>query len=365
MKKILIILMSLLVLAGCGAGNKTYVEPAMDANSIDYLSYLDSKSRSKLEKLDVYFDESNIFALNQDLSELEDAGLDLSGTVLLEVVATWCGHCQIQAKENNNLIAEKYSDVKVIQYFMSMDDSVENFYKNLEMKVPTDVEIVETDEKIDKVLSKVNVQYFPTLIMLQDGIVKLMFSGECDLKTFDSIMEYMNDPISKDVNITAKGTRTIEDVKADIGEKAVAKLQEIEDAGNYATVNVALSNMGKKVNEDEGQMVIFANSVKNNDFIELVNIYKKNNNKTRVVLWQKDGDTAEGLNENVEFWAYDSDIPTEYYYLTGEVLPVAFYIENGIVTGAISAPSALSTLSSGNKLFFGSNSIAKVAVNND
>ena len=279
MKKILIILMSLLVLAGCGAGNKTYVEPAMDANSIDYLSYLDSKSRSKLEKLDVYFDESNIFALNQDLSELEDAGLDLSGTVLLEVVATWCGHCQIQAKENNNLIAEKYSDVKVIQYFMSMDDSVENFYKNLGMKVPTDVEIVETDEKIDKVLSKVNVQYFPTLIMLQDGIVKLMFSGECDLKTFDSIMEYMNDPISKDVNITAKGTRTIEDVKADIGEKAVAKLQEIEDAGNYATVNVALSNMGKKVNEDEGQMVIFANSVKNNDFIELVNIYKKNNNK--------------------------------------------------------------------------------------
>lgn len=365
MKKILIILMSLLVLAGCGAGNKTYVEPAMDANSIDYLSYLDSKTRSKLENLDVYFDESNIFALNQDLSGLEDAGLDLSGTVLLEVVATWCGHCQIQAKENNNAIAEKYPDVKVIQYFMSMDDSVEGFYKNLGMKIPTDVEIVETDEKIDEVLSAINVQYFPTLIMLQDGIVKLMFSGECDLKTFDGIMDYMSDPVSKDVSITAKEARTIEDVKADIGEKAVAKLQEIEDAGNYATVNVALSNMGKKVNEDEGQMVIFANSVKNNDFIELVNVYKKNNNKIRVVLWQRDGDTAEGLNENVEFWAYDSDIPTDYYYLTGEVLPVAFYIENGIVTGAISAPSALSTLSSGNKLFFGNNSIAKVAVSND
>lgn len=364
MKKILIILMSLLMLAGCGTNNKAYVEPASDANSIDYLSYLDAKNRKKLEGLDVYFDEASVLALGKDLSKLEETGMDLSGMVLLEVVATWCGHCQIQAQNNNEPIAEKYPDIKVIQYFMSMDDSVENFYKNLGMKVPTDVEIHETDEKIDEVLSTINVQYFPTLIMLQDGVVKLMFSGECDLATFDGIMEYMNDPIG-DVNIEGKTARTIEDVKADIGEKAVAKLQEIEDAGNYATVNVALSNMGKKVNEDEGQMVIFANSVKNNDFIELVNVYKKNNNKIRVVLWQRDGDTAEGLNENVEFWAYDSDIPTDYYYLTGEVLPVAFYIENGIVTGAISAPSALSTLSSGNKLFFGNNSIAKVAVSND
>ena len=375
MKKILSLLFIVLVLVGCGKKDTSegimYVLPSEGENRIK----LDDENQAKIDTLSsvITLENSDLKALDVDLSEIGDYLVDtngekvsLEGTTFIEVVATWCTYCKEQAVENNPILIEKYKDYNFVQLFIEQEEDIETYYKNLEIEVPKadNFHIIEkNDELATLIKEKTALQYFPTNLVLVDGVVKLMFTGECDEEMADLIAKYLENPVS-DVELTEIIVRNTENVKADIGEEAVMKLQELEDEGNYATVDVTLNNIGRYVGDINPfkTNVLFVNYLENTEFNDLVRVFKERNPDVEVLLWTQDATSEDELPSIADVIQYNkenvpSSLKTE---LNGEVLPVAFYFENAICTGAISSPSALSTLNKGLELFIGENSIARI-----
>lgn len=375
MKKILSLLFIVLVLVGCGKKDTSegimYVLPSEGENRIK----LDDENQAKIDTLSsvITLENSDLKALDVDLSEIGDYLVDtngekvsLEGTTFIEVVATWCTYCKEQAVENNPILIEKYKDYNFVQLFIEQEEDIETYYKNLEIEVPKadNFHIIEkNDELATLIKEKTALQYFPTNLVLVDGVVKLMFTGECDEEMADLIAKYLENPVSE-VELTEIIVRNTENVKADIGEEAVMKLQELEDEGNYATVDVTLNNIGRYVGDINPfkTNVLFVNYLENTEFNDLVRVFKERNPDVEVLLWTQDATSEDELPSIADVIQYNkenvpSSLKTE---LNGEVLPVAFYFENAICTGAISSPSALSTLNKGLELFIGENSIARI-----
>lgn len=375
MKKILSLLFIVLILVGCGKKDTSegimYVLPSEGENRIK----LDDENQAKIDTLSsvITLENSDLKALDVDLNEIGDYLVDtngekvsLEGTTFIEVVATWCTYCKEQAVENNPILVEKYKDYNFVQLFIEQEEDIETYYKNLEIEVPKadNFHIIEkNDELATLIKEKTALQYFPTNLVLVDGVVKLMFTGECDEEMADLIAKYLENPVS-DVELTEIIVRNTENVKADIGEEAVMKLQELEDEGNYATVDVTLNNIGKYVGDINPfkTNVLFVNYLENTEFNDLVRVFKERNPDVEVLLWTQDATSEDELPSIADVIQYNKEnVPSSFKTeLNGEVLPVAFYFENAICTGAISSPSALSTLNKGLELFIGENSIARI-----
>lgn len=373
MKKILNILFICLILVGCGTKNQgvTYVLPTEGENRVE----LDETNQTKIQNLYnvLLLEENDLKALDVDLNSLSDYLVDtsgesisLEGITFIEVVATWCTYCKDQTKVNNPILIEENSDYTFIQLFTEQEESIEDYYKELETEIPSNdnFHIVEkNDELVNAINEKIDLEYFPTNLVLVDGVVKLMFSGECGSDVMTLIKKYLKDPV-ENVQLTEIIVRNSENVKADIGEENVAKLQALEDEGNYATVDVAINNMGKSIANIPyvNPVVLFVNYFENTEFNDLVKVFKEKNPDVDVILWTQDVENEEELPTLENVTQYTSDTIPESIRdgLTGEVLPVAFYFENGVCTGAISSPSALSTLNEGLELFIGENSIARI-----
>lgn len=367
MKKLLSLFFISLMLVGCAKtnGEITYVMPAVGENTVE----LDETNKAKLEDLSkvLNLEKNDLQALDVDLNELKEylGDVSLEGVTFIEIVATWCGFCQEQSKTYNSNIANKYKDYKFIQFFGEQEESVEDFYKNLDMEVPSEDNfyIIEKNSDLSAYLySKVNLEYFPTTLVLVDGQVKLMFSGLCTEETADLIAEYLKNPVS-DVKLKDLIVRTVENVKTDIGADAVKKLEEIESSAHYSTVDVALNNMGRRIGDiDSKPTVLFVNYLENKEFNDLVRVFKEKNPDIEVILWTQDANSEDQLPDIKNITQYGGyNVPSSILNgLVGRVLPVAFYFENSICTGAISLPSALSTLNTGLELFIGEKSIARI-----
>lgn len=367
MKKLLSLFFISLMLVGCAKtnGEITYVMPAVGENTVE----LDETNKAKLEDLSkvLNLEKNDLQALDVDLNELKEylGDVSLDGVTFIEIVATWCGFCQEQAKSYNASLTEKYKDYKFIQYFAEQEESVEEFYKKLDMEVPSEdnFHIIEKNSDLSAYLySKVNLEYFPTTLVLVDGQVKLMFSGLCTEETADLIAEYLKNPVS-DVELKDLIVRTVENVKTDIGADAVKKLEEIESSAHYSTVDVALNNMGRRIGDiDSKPTVLFVNYLENKEFNDLVRVFKEKNPDIEVILWTQDANSEDQLPDIKNITQYGGyNVPSSILNgLVGRVLPVAFYFENSICTGAISLPSALSTLNTGLELFIGEKSIARI-----
>lgn len=373
MKKLMTVLITCLILVGCTNKDTTisYVMPAAGENTLE----IDETNKAKLEGLSkvLTLENNDLKALDVDLNNISEylndincKKVDLEGVTIVEVVATWCGFCQTQSKEYNSKLTEKYKDYKFVQYFSEQEESIEDFYKNLDMEVPNEenLHIVEKNADLNMSLNaKLDLEYFPTTLVLVNGQVKLMFAGLCDENTMDLIAKYLENPVS-DVKLNEVVVRTIENVKTDIGEEAVKKLQEIEDSAHYGTVDVALRNMGKRVNDIDTRntTVLFVNYLENSEFYDLVRVFKEKNPSVDVIVWTQDATSEDDLPEMKDITQYgEFNVPDSIKNeLVGEYLPVAFYFENGICTGAISMPNALSTLNTGLELFIGSKSIARI-----
>lgn len=375
MKKILSLLFIVLVLVGCGKKDTSegimYVLPSEGENRIK----LDDENQAKIDTLSsvITLENNDLKALDVDLNEIGDYLVDtngekvsLEGTTFIEVVATWCTYCKEQTVENNPILIEKYKDYNFVQLFIEQEEDIETYYKNLEIEVPKadNFHIIEkNDELATLIKEKTALQYFPTNLVLVDGVVKLMFTGECDEEMADIIAKYLENPVSE-VELTEIIVRNTENVKADIGEEAVMKLQELEDEGNYATVDVTLNNIGRYVSDINPfkTNVLFVNYLENTEFNDLVRVFKERNPDVEVLLWTQDATSEDELPSIADVIQYNKEnVPSSFKTeLNGEVLPVAFYFENAICTGAISSPSALSTLNKGLELFIGENSIARI-----
>lgn len=373
MKKLMTVLFTCLILVGCANKDTTisYVMPAAGENTLE----IDETNKAKLEGLTkvLTLENNDLKALDVDLNNISEyltdingEKIDLEGVTIVEVVATWCGFCQTQSKEYNSKLTEKYKDYKFVQYFSEQEESIGDFYKNLDMEVPSEenLHIVEKNADLNMSLNaKLDLEYFPTTLVLVNGQVKLMFAGLCDENTMDLIAKYLENPVN-DVKLNEVVVRTIENVKTDIGEEAVKKLQEIEESAHYGTVDVALRNMGKRVNDIDTRnaTVLFVNYLENSEFYDLVRVFKDKNPSVDVIVWTQDATSEDDLPEMKNITQYDEfNVPDSIKNeLVGEYLPVAFYFENGICTGAISMPNALSTLNTGLELFIGSKSIARI-----
>ena len=152
---------------------------------------------------------------------------------------------------------------------------------------------------------------------MKDGVVKLMFSGECDIDLFDKILAYMESPVDN-VFLGDSDLRTADDVEKDLGEEKAAMLEDLENRGNYATKDVALKNIGREVhikeNDTIDKAVICVSSYVFEDFVYEVNSYKEKNSDTDVYMMLADGDKdqigsiRESLREDIELFDYLSEI---------------------------------------------------------
>lgn len=372
MKKLITVLFTCLILVGCAKTNTeiNYVMPAVGENTVE----LDDANKAKLEALsEVFnFEKNDLQALDVDLNDISSNFVDkngeqisLEGVTFVEIVATWCSFCQEQSKTYNSNIANKYKDYKFIQFFGEQEESIKDFYKNLDMEVPSEdnFHIIEKNDALKTaLLGKVDLQYYPTTLVLVDGQIKLMFSGLCTEETADLIAEYLKNPVSN-VELKDLIVRTVENVKTDIGADAVKKLEEIENSAHYSTVDVSLNNMGRRIGDIGSKpTVLFVNYLENKEFNDLVRVFKEKNPDIEVILWTQDANSEDQLPDIKNITQYGGyNVPSSILNgLAGRVLPVAFYFENSICTGAISLPSALSTLNTGLELFIGEGSIARI-----
>lgn len=353
--------------------NILYIEPAdflLDTATIDLL---DDDNAIKLKALDISFNSQDITSLGYDLNTLnfKDSygnDVDLSGICVIEAVATWCSYCANQLSSNNPEILEKYPDVKLIEAFIYQDMPLDDYFKELGIAQSEDVTYLFQGEDTAKLQEELDIEYFPTFIVMQDGIVKLMFSGECDIELFDKILAYMESPVDN-VTINSSGLRTADDVANNLGADKIAILEEIESRGNYATKDVTLRNIGREVHIKENDIIdkaiVCVSTYVFEDFVDEVNSYKEQNSDIDVYMVLTDGNKdqigsiRELLREDIELYDYLS-VPDDIYNLEGEVLPAVFYIENNIVAGTLSAPVNEQEMIYANDIFFGENSIARV-----
>lgn len=375
MKKIFILFVMLFSLCACASKpvNILYIEPADSLLDTATIDLVDDDNAAKLKALDISFNSQDITSLGYDLNNLnlKDSygdDVDLSGICVIEAVATWCSYCANQLSSNNPEILEKYPDVKLIEAFIYQEMPLDEYFKELGIAQNEDVTYLFQGEDTAKLQEELDIEYFPTFIVMKDGIVKLMFSGECDINLFERVIEYMGNPI-EEVTINNSNFRTVQDVENDLGIEKIALLDKLEESGNYATKDVTLKNIGRTIhikdNDVIDKAVVFVSTYMFDDFIEDVNSYHKQNPDVTVYFALTDGDKNEKsqveklLDEGITIFDYLS-VPDDIYYLEGEVLPTAFYIENNIVTGAISASQDVQTLIEANNIFFGDNSIARV-----
>ena len=166
MKKILNILFICLILVGCGTKNQgvTYVLPTEGENRVE----LDETNQAKIQNLYnvLLLEENDLKALDVDLNSLSDYLVDtsgesisLEGITFIEVVATWCTYCKDQAKVNNPILIEENSDYTFIQLFTEQEESIEDYYKELETEIPSNdnFHIVEkNDELVNAINEKID-----------------------------------------------------------------------------------------------------------------------------------------------------------------------------------------------------------------
>lgn len=375
MKKIFILFVMLFSLCACASKpvNILYIEPADSLLDTATIDLVDDDNAAKLKALDISFNSQDITSLGYDLNNLnlKDSygdDVDLSGICVIEAVATWCSYCANQLSSNNPEILERYPDVKLIEAFIYQEMPLDEYFKELGIAQNEDVTYLFQGEDTAKLQEELDIEYFPTFIVMKDGIVKLMFSGECDINLFERVIEYMGNPI-EEVTINNSNFRTVQDVENDLGIEKIALLDKLEKSGNYATKDVTLKNIGRTIhikdNDVIDRAVVFVSTYMFDDFIEDVNSYYKQNPDVTVYFALTDGDKNEKsqveklLDEGITIFDYLS-VPDDIYYLEGEVLPTAFYIENNIVTGTVSAPQDVQTLIEANNIFFGDNSIARI-----
>lgn len=412
MKKILVLLLLVISLFGCSKKEDTnntvdtnddkYIKPAIVVNYVDYLNYdlktlfqslqtredgITNKDVSRLGKSLIDITTTDYYGNEIDFNDFKDK------KIVLEVVAEWCNNCQSQSKTfSDKLIESLPDDVEFVQYFnVGNTQQIEEFYKEIDKEVPSNITILPENEEIKNYLvNDLKLEYYPTFLFFDNGILTWSTWGELSAQNYSRVEDTaFNNHIDLGKLVDNNGEsifnngRSTDDVAADLSDINKEKLKAIDSDGKDASYNTTLNVIGRtvdysKINEidledtpliedylkyqNEDTIVFFTvlDSEVQNDYQIINQIISDNPSYKYIVLLKEGTDNVTYNNEIIgaEVSMSKANVPADLLDLKIERIPTAIFVEKGVITGGIAAIDNAEKVTNNISLFFGDGAIA-------
>lgn len=241
MKKLLLCLLTLLVMAGCSA--QTDTPKTGDTVKIEIfkgtvIDALDEKAKADL--LDVYGEYRNpemaFRVAGQNLPDLEFITYEgekakLEGPFILEMVGSWCSFCQELTLEGTiEKLLEQYPDIPVYQYFMYGDiGDVDAFYESAEKEIPANITVLLDNQQFDEWYNQNGYSSVPMMFVIgKDNRIGLSYLGKDSFDLYVKMIDYtMNKSVADMMTTTGKTIGEFTKEQA-IAKQYISDLTEIE-----------------------------------------------------------------------------------------------------------------------------------------
>jgi len=417
MKKLLTLLTVLLFLTGCGSNSTKSASKEIDTSKyidravlVNYVDFLNDETKAIVKAADTTengISNKDLLRLGKPLCAIKVTDyngkelnfVDLQNKkVILEVVAEWCGNCQSQAKNLTPKLLETLpSDVVFIQYFnVGTVDQINEFYKKLEMPVPSNIIILPQNDELKNYLTNdLLLEYYPSFLFFNNGILTWSSWGDFTSDSYKKVEDIafknpldLSKLVDNDGNTIFANGRSTADVMEDLSEESINKLKAIDPKGNNASLNTTLKIIGtpidyskiSKVDKNDTPLIEDFSKYKDEDVIVLYTTidpdyiesdYKLFNEiiaanpdqKFIVLLKQTDEGTKNNIKYNNEIVGAEvsmgeANVPDDLLDLQIDRVPVAVFVEKGVVTGAITAIENADMVKNNISVFFGDGSVA-------
>lgn len=191
-----------------------------------------------------------------------DYSFPQEGIFVLELVASWCEHCQRQATiYNQELLA---AGVELVEYFnVDGPEGIKSFLDITKQNVE-ELTIIPHDDEMTAFIDKnYYPQYYPTFIIFNNGKVAFACSSQLQLKQFLNIRKLCDLNLSTDDLTDSDGNSIFSHyhpfnvLEKEIGAERLDRLKQLDNDGN--TYYLTLSQIGKVIDLDvpKGELIIF------------------------------------------------------------------------------------------------------------
>ena len=343
--------MAMMMLAGCASTNTDTTVKENDkmvagvATSSNILNAFSDETIERVAELSPngYYDPAVLGMVGREVGsfELVDingntlSGEDLIGKqVVYEVVANWCHYCQQFSSDYMKTVIEQNPDITFVQLFAEGGvDEVKEFYKTVGKDyTKMNAFVIPASETVSQLTSTFEINSYPSFIFVdEEGKIAWKNSGLVTEEDFAKLKELAYGDV-KVIDGLKEGvtsdylTRNEEDVKADLTDEALTRVDELYAEYPEATMTV-YSNIGKIIHPD----VIYTmkgEKVEWNDLADKKIVYN-------FISATNEDETLKNTFTNLSAIAannpgytfvnvilqYDSTTPTEFIQVNGYDLP--------------------------------------------
>ncbi|GEM_PF-3248586 len=408
LSKLFIILILLISLGGCKekeaeTGEYEYIAPANDSNLFSYLNK-DAKellfvanSGESLSDAQMDLFQSKITDLTVEdingnmvtLSDYDDCKL------VFEIVQVGCSHCKLQITQYNETIISGHPELTFIQFFATGDrDSIINFYAENGLAIPENVVVLLPNDDLLEYVLNIGVEYAPTLLCFDDGLVTWAAEGVASPSEFDRFYSVAFERTFNFANLTDEegnslfiDRRSPEDVKNDLSDYNVAQIELLDNDGvtpelcyeligqncDYSKVFTATLSSEPSISydgyeeKDVALLYLYMTGLEDTDrnCLDTVNKIIAKNPDLSFIAMIIDEDVSSyakylqyGIKLDCPVISSESTMPQDFSKIGAYNFPTVVFIEKGTMTGAYSSYSDSGDFSKAKELFIGEKSVA-------
>ena len=192
-----------------------------------------------------------------DLTDIEGntVGLKQLNTFFLEIVSVNCSHCKKQLHVMESLIEGK--EIPFVQYFnVGNKEEILEMYDSEGVALSDDMIVIAEDEDMKEYVKNVlKMKSYPTLLTCKDGKISFDAVGELDGESFEEVCRFGFTDVF-DVHELKDGdgrellslNRSIDDLKSDLSEENIAKIETLDNDDYTADLSYRL--MGRQLDFD-------------------------------------------------------------------------------------------------------------------
>lgn len=359
-------LLAVLLLLTCSAcsikpSDPSYLEPLDDSPVFPYLK---QELQHELLMANKGADVANyvLEMLGKPLPDLSlkdyhgnDYRFPKEGFLVLELVASWCEHCQRQARDHNpELLA---AGIELVEYFnIDGPEGIDSFLK-ITGQSADDLTIIPHDDQLTAYIDEnYRPEYYPTFIIINDGKVVFACSSQLSLSQLLSIRKlcqldlHPSDLVDDYGNSIFSYYHPWHVLEAEIGKERLDLLKQLDNDGN--TYYLTLSQIGKKLDLEslsdyaQGKTVIFVLS--DDQELAAIEEYQKKHPAIRCLIICR-GNVSLAGKTSLPYLNADHQIKDLNLLETAAAF-TAVYLLDGRIAGVYSNPTQFA---SADKLFFG------------
>lgn len=382
-----------------------YVTPANDTGLFNYLrkdvkdllfkaNTGETLDDNQLKLFNARLYQGSAFDINGNLINFADFN---NKDIVFEVVSIYCSHCKVQISKYNESIIEQNPNIQFIQFFAEGDgEAIRNFYKDCNTEIDENVIIIPADKDVLDYILKIGVNLTPSILCFRDGYLTFPRVGFTTSTAFNCFYDIAfanafdaSNLVDENNNSIFKNRRTNEDVKNDLKQEDILKLQELDNDGN--TENITYSLIGQTLdytdlfdsedptlptvdftkyqNENVAIFYLYMTDLKDTDVgvLKMVNKIISSHPEISFINVIVDEDLSSyskyisyGIELKGETVSGKSSLPKDFSKIYAYNYPTVTFVEKGTFTGAYSSCSDIKGFDSALELFIGENSIAHI-----